>query len=248
MVETILAQRPAGDPMLSDVWYDVDQIGSLEPHVRDTLRRNDFRVGVAASAPTRALEALLGLNTSKDRAPAGLDSSADTISAPEAHGTVSGHRYWLRDGAETTIQTSPFYQTCQVMLVNGSERRTREYHQARCVLRVQAQRLQDGWARLIFLPEIHHGEERIRHRAGDFQWKLSHEQEIERFYAQRFELTLNVGEMAVISTDGRDANSLGSRFFQGSAEAAGSESSAGMQRLLIVRLADMGTSRSVFAQ
>jgi hypothetical protein len=248
VVEAIFAERPIGDPLLADVWQDVDQIGALEPHIREALRQNDIRVGVAGSMPTRSMETLLGLSASRAKLHKRLTALDSSPMPLDGGGGVVGHRYWLRHGAETTIQTSPFYETCRVEVADGAGRTTREYTQARCIFRVQAQRLQDGWAKLVFLPEIHHGEQRIRHRAGDFQWKLSHEQEIERFYPQRFELTLNVGEMAVISLDGKEPHSLGRCFFRGTDEGGAEPGGDTLQRVLIVRLAEMGAGNGVYAE
>ena len=107
---------------------------------------------------------------------------------------------------------------------------------ARCVLRVTAERLEDGWARLQFTPEIHHGRHRWRPIATGMGWRGSTSQKIYRFYDQRFSITLNTGEMAIITADSQQPASLASKFF---IEGIGSNR---VQRVLIVRLSDVATA------
>src|SRR5690606_29319211 len=69
---------------------------------------------------------------------------------------------------------------------------------ARCVVRMHAERVQDGWIRLTLLPEIHHGENRVRAVATDRAYAYRASQEIEQYFDQQFALEMNRGEYVVI--------------------------------------------------
>ena len=52
-------------------------------------------------------------------------------------------------------------------------------------------------------------------------------------FDQKFSLSLNVGEMAIVTADGDDKETIGNSFFRSVHE------SGGLQRLLVVRVANM---------
>jgi hypothetical protein len=223
-IEILFVERPISDPLLGHaLWQEVDQIGAIEPHVRQTLHDNGFRVGIASSSPPRALQSMLGLNSD-------VPNTSSGIQSPQ----LSARRVMLRSGAETEIQTCLQYPLCALELrgIDGSVQ-SKEFESVRCLFRVKARRLQDGWARLEFLPEIHHGDERLRHTAAADGWQLKTTQEVEPLFSERFELTINVGEMALVTTNGKSPRSAGYRFFVGPGE------DEKVQRLLVVRLANM---------
>lgn len=217
-VEIVFVERAVSDPLLGKyLWQEVDQIGALEPSSRTTLQENGFRVGVAASTPPQALQALLDLKAN----------------APEDAGQLVGRRVAIRSGGETNIQASRLYSQCSVPVRTVDDVRNQDYENARCVFRVKLNRLQDGWARLEFLPEIHHGRRRRRREATQTGWQFQTTQEIEPLYSQRFKLKLNRGEMVVLTADRNQPDSLGWRFF------VGPNADARTQRLLVIRLADI---------
>jgi hypothetical protein len=124
--------------------------------------------------------------------------------------------------------------------VDGAE--PKEFRDARFVFRVKAERDQDGWARIEFLPEIHHGEYRLRRVPGGVGFQLRTSQDVYPLYSQRFSLMLNVGEMAVITTDGENSASVGGHFFLGDG------ANARVQRVLVVRLSNMTKTDPVYAE
>ena len=224
-LEIIFVERPTGDPLLGTyLWQEVDQSGVLEPPVQKTIENAGFRIGVASSTPPQALQKLLGLRS-------GIPGENSAHRADQ----LIGHRVALLADGEQVVQTSPIHPFFTVDLERNGERTTEDFHNARCVFRVKIRRLQDGWSKLEFTPEIHHGKLQTRPTANEaLQWQYRASQMIEPLYDQKFELTLNLHEMAVISCDGDVMNSLGRRFFIGADERAKT------QRLLVVRFADMG--------
>ena len=78
------------------------------------------------------------------------------------------------------------------------------YDNVKSILRLTALRLQDGWARLEFAPEIHHGVERLRPIVTDGRWQPRETQEIDAL-PQHFSLKLHVGEIAHYGRTGESA-------------------------------------------
>ncbi len=230
-LEIVTVERPFGDLLLSSLWQEVDQIGDLDPEVEKSLRENGFRVGVASSSPPRVLQSLLGLASAKT-----------AESTHDARKQWSGRRVVLRPGAETEIQSSPVYFACSIEVPTADGKKLKDYDNVRCLFRVKAQRLQDGWAKLEFLPEIHYGDRSLRYAATDAGWYQQTSQRINRLFGQRFEVTLNLGEMVLITADGKNPRSAGRHFF------VGADDDAKVQRLLVVRLAGMGNTQPVYAE
>jgi hypothetical protein len=222
-LDVVYVERPAGDTLLGpELWRHVDQIGSIEPEQRTLLRKNGFRVGVVASNPPLPLQRMLGLTSDFAYEPAAEKSKQ-----------LVGHRCVLRSGGQTDIQASPAYPECTFEITQGGESRRRTYENALCKYHVTAERLQDGWVQLDFVPTVHHGQEQLRRVVGDAGWQFHTAQRTETLYPQRFSLRLSVGEMAVVTADEEADGTLGRLFF------LGPDDEPQVQRLLVVRLAGM---------
>ncbi len=222
-LEVYFVERPKSDPLLGEMlWRDIAPIGTLSPEVRRELKSSGFRVGHTSSTPPPALETLLGLRT---------EISDDAGPADQKH-LVRQHIN-LRAGNETEVQTSPHYPQMDVILPSSEGVKLKSFENARCLFRIKAKRLQKGWVTLEFQPEIHHGQIGYRYMPSSEGWAGRTKQIIHPIFTQRFSVSLNQGEMVVLSADGKDAESLGSYFFQG----PGNDTRR--QRLLIVRLAEL---------
>ena len=241
-VEIVFVERLVGDPLLGpQLWEEVDQIGSFDANVRQTLRDNGFRVGLVGSTPPRALQQLLRLQDD-------LTNSVDI----KSRGELVGRRIVLRSGAETEIQTSPVQSNCTVAIHDTNGTTTKAFTKVVCKFRVTAERVQDGWAKLVFLPELHHGNVQVRPTAAAQGFQFRTAQIVEPLYSQQFALTLNVGEMAVISTDiengrttetGEDESRLTGHYFFHRTDAP-----AETQGLLVVRLANMSKTDQIYSE
>lgn len=221
-LDVIFVERPVGDPILgSMLWSHLDQVSTLPAPTLASLDRNGFRFGVAPTEPPRALQAALGMTG--EMVP--RDDSQEY--------RFNGHTYSRRSGEELSIDTWPSYSRCEINIEQDGEQTLSTYDNARCVYRVKVERKQDGWARLEFIPEIHHGEMKLRRVPGDHNWTTSPSQLVDPQFGQRFEVELGLGEMVILGADGDDPLSLGHHFFRGGA------TDSRLQRLLIIRLADM---------
>ena len=227
-LEILFVERPTGDRLMGDVlWNEVDTILNLEPEEQRDLARNGFRIGVAGSHPPAALQQLLEMRAKP--------KAGEVTAAPDLDQRLQGNRIFVSSGSETQVQLNDFpHETFDFKLFashNARDPEVRSFQGARCLYRVSVRREQPGWARLEFVPEIHHGIEQLRPTATTDQWEFKSQPNIEKLYAQRFTLLLNTGDMALVT--GRDdmPDSVGQRFFTGP---AGND---GIQRMLVVRLA-----------
>lgn len=226
-VEIVFIERPVSDPLLgTTLWNEIDEIGAVDLMDQDQLKQNGFRVGHVSSVPPMALQTLLGLK-----------SHLGGVSKQEESLLLSGRRLMLRSGVPTDIQTSDFYDKCKLELISDDaeeELEIKEFEQARCVMRVKAHKVQNGWARLEFTPEMHYGAQQLRRTPTTIGWQLENRQNTTPLYNQKFEVTLNVGEMTVITaTDNVAPHSAGHLFFRGEGD------KSELQKILVVRLANM---------
>lgn len=223
-LQIVFIERPSDDALASKlVWQELDQIGALPPATRTLLIDHGFRVGQTGASPPPTMQTLLGLTEEV----LSNDLNDDRL--------IRGRRMGLRSGQETELATNDSVPECRMTYVSGGQEETIEYLQARCVLRLKPVRQQDGWVRLEFTPEIHHGASQMRPTPSDEGWALRGGQKIDVRHALKFSVTLSTGEFVVIGCDGKNIDLPGSRFFRRETENAGEQ-----QRLLVVRVADAG--------
>lgn len=226
-IEILFVDRPIGDPLLGDrLWSTVDQISSVPPETRLRLEQNGIKFGIVGSHPPVELQSLLNL------------TGQQAAEQEDDEHLLVGRRLTLRPSDNTEIETWTGYDHCQFEIEGSDGHQSEQFDQVRCVMRVQAERVQAGWARLQFQPEIHHGQNRPRSlptpdELGAVAWQPKFAQIIETLYDHRFSVDLNRGEMVLITADEGDANSIGQNFFRGGEQGARS------QRLLLVRLVSM---------
>jgi hypothetical protein len=221
-VDIVFVDRPVGDPLLGNtLWREVAQVGTLTPEQRATVREAGLLVGQVGSSPPEALQTLLNLTDEE------LDRQRR-----EANGLprTAARRVALPAGAETEIWSNEPVARRIVTLANNKQL---ELYNLRGILRLKAERTQEGWARLDFVPELHHGETGTRPFAGVTGWTYRTAQEVIPCYAERFSAVLNIGEMLLLTCDRDRPGTLGQSLFQ-------FEDSTGLkQRLVVVRLADL---------
>jgi hypothetical protein len=236
-LEVLFVERPAGDRLLGDaLWNEVDTMLNLEPEEQRDLVKNGFQIGVAASHPPAALQQLLDLRAKP---------KAGEITTPQdVASRLQGSRIFVRPGSETQIQLNDTAYTeftfNEFASHNSVQSELKKYADAKCLYRVTAHREQPGWARLEFVPEIQHGLDLMRPQPGADSWELTAQSNVERLYKHRFTIVLNTGEMALVTGRSDASGTIGHRFFTGP---VGQD---GLQRMLIVRLAQAGSADSPF--
>ena len=222
-LEVLFVERPADDPLLGPMlWREIDQIAAIPAETRELLQQNGFRVGHVGSSLPPTVQTLLGL--------VGAGESDNANSKP-----LVGNRKILPPGIDTEVQTSEERESCQLKIVQGDQVKLHEYQSARSLFRMKSARLQDGWVRIDFQPEIHYGENRVRHTPTDEGWAYRSRQNVDARHAHQFSLTMNVGEMAIITAAPDQPETMGDLFF------CRDEHGIKRQRVLIVRVADAGS-------
>jgi hypothetical protein len=245
-LDIVHAEWPIGDSMLGpSLWRQVDQLAALEPETRAMLKQNGFRVGITGSNPPVALQKVLRLRSDFAYEP-----------AAEKEKQLVGRRVVVRSGGYTQIESSATYPQCELKIEDRHGMGSRQFENARCQWRVGVKRLQDGWAQLEFVPQVHYGKMFHRTVAGAEGWRYENSQRVETFFPQRFSLRLSVGDMAVLTIEENADGSLGNLFFSGPSVLQSQEGGSGpfneiptveqrpgndepVQRLLVVRLAGM---------
>jgi hypothetical protein len=223
-LQVVFIDRPADDPTLTQLlWQEVDEVGAVPPAVRSSLNENGLRVAQCGATVPPTLQTLLGL-------------AGDQAPFPAADGsTFNGRQLSLMSGQEGEFVINDPLEACSVNIrINGQSDRM-EFEHASCALKIRPVRLQDGWVRLEFAPEIRHGDSRMRHMPTDEGWALRGGQKVDARHALKFQVTLNSGEMAIVGA-ASGSDTLGGQFLRRENEGQA------QQRLFVIRVADVGRS------
>jgi hypothetical protein len=235
-IEFTFVERPVGDPLLgSALWGQIDQVGAVTASEAESLKKLGLRVGNAGASICPALEQIL-----RESEPPDTKGSDTRIS-------VKKETLCIGPGVSPPIVTNSV-RKCTLDVPATSGTKERKYENFKGVLRLTAHRLQDGWARLEFVPEIHFGQEQLRPTSAtaglQSVWQPEMSQEVQALLPQRFFVKLHVGEMVVITADVTDnARMFGTQAFVRDQPAVGA-----LQRVLIVRLANMSRIDPVYSQ
>ena len=226
-LDIFLIERPAEDHLLRrEIWRDVDEIGAIpDTELRETLRTNGFQVGVVPSNPPPSVQKLLGLR------------SEIAIEAPGSSKPLMGNHHFLSPGVETQISTGIEHEICRFTVREKDRLKTLEFERGRGILRVKAYRLQEGWVRVDFQPEIHHGDPGVHITATEQGFAHRGGQNIDVRHTLRFSVNMNVGNLALISCTTDDEDTVGDCFF------AYTDQTTRKQRVLVVRVADASARR-----
>ncbi|MCA9052652.1 MAG: hypothetical protein KDA75_02390 [Planctomycetaceae bacterium] len=222
-LEVFFIERPGDDPRLGEsMWTHLDQIGSVDAATRQRLTENGLRFGLAGQSLPYGLQALLSDI---------VDQGPGRRTQRQVYQTPSGvtHQFPSGDLPNPVV----------IRLHTDDGIREREYLHSRGVIRCRATRTQAGWAELEVLPEIHHGQMKMRPIATEQNWNWSGRQEIEPHYSQRFRVTLNQGDLLVLSAVGEQVDSLGNRMFRTG------ESGEPIERLLVIRVRSLNQVEGV---
>lgn len=222
-LELFFIERPPDDPLVgAPLWQDLDQIGNVAPETRARLASNGLRFGLAGANLPYALRALI---TAKP------DDGAGRRTLRQEYQMPSGISHLFPCGRMPDPAT--------IEIDSQGVRKEREYHTARGVLRCRVERSQPGWATVEVLPEIHHGQLRMRPQATAEDWDWGGGQEVDSLYGLRFSVELNEGESLVLGAAGENPRSVGRHFFRIS------ERNEPVEKLLVIRLSRIEQVRPV---
>lgn len=221
-LDLVFVERLDADPLWSDdLWASVDQISNLPVEQRVQIDKDGLFVGVVGSNPPPPLQRLLELQT-----------EMPDLATSSREKNVRWQRTFRLSGESAIVEASPLIPELDVSDVLPHQKD--KLFQAQAVLDIKVERLQDGWIKLHVTPEIHHGQHQLRPVASEQGFEMKASRQVIRLVKHQFTLSLNVGEMMLLSSDRTQTDpSLGRLFFH-------AESHAGpVQRLVLIRLSDM---------
>ncbi|WP_437206590.1 hypothetical protein [Planctomicrobium sp. SH664] len=215
-LEVYFVDRPIGDPLIGEgLWSSLIAISSVTPAVRESLTADGFRFALSPSRPPRPLQSLMEMSRRGG-----------------TYARASVRRYTVQTGQETLLVASEVPNGTPLVRRGSEGVQTVELNSGKCILRIQADRIEDGWSKLVMIPEIHHGEDMLRPQANDLDWTYQQGQRKLTFHEDRLSAEVNTGEMLVIGLNPDSPDALASHFFR-------SDVSQGMERLVLIRVADM---------
>jgi len=221
-LEILFVDRPQSDSLMGDMlWEKIDQIAGFSSEERKRLRERGWKIGHSSSHPPKALEELM-----------------QTVGTPESMDgdrRVRARRVAIPAGEEIPIEVTDLLSEVKVSL-NG---KSKTFTEAKGVLRLHVDREQDGWVRLRFVPEIHHGRKLLRPFVTADDWSRRRSQNIVPFYEQQFSMSLNVGELALVTAGESGGEQNPATLFFTSEDGQ-------LCRLLVIRVANMRRLKPVF--
>jgi hypothetical protein len=226
----VYAERPTADPVVqNELWREIDQIATIAPEQRKKLRELGLAVGITGSQPPRTLQRILGLKSE-------LTDHAQS----SRQKALLGRDIVLRSGTNYPLQTSSMMAEVELPPHLFLDDSIKTMKQVRCVMQVDVERLQDGWVKLSFTPQLHYGAVQMRPHPGDHDWELREGQNVKVLYEYKFDVTVSLGEMVVLGRQPGMENTLGELFFVG-------ENNEGQtSRVYVIRLADMQTVQPIY--
>ena len=219
-LQLVFIERPVNDPLLGRcLWNELDQLAGVPHERRLSLLENGFRYAMSGSQPPPTLAELLKV---------GLANEYDGPT-----GFVNSRSLAMRDGAATDVMVSDDPTDWTVDVVRDGHPEQKQYPAARGFLRVDVSGVEDGWVEVNVTPEIHHGDEAVRHSASDAGWTLDERHEIAAVPDTSFSVHLALNEMLVLSAAEGSGSRVGNHFFRRE------DDGRLMQRVLVIRASAM---------
>ncbi|HEY3788160.1 MAG TPA: hypothetical protein VGL71_04855, partial [Urbifossiella sp.] len=192
-VESILFERPLGDPLLDrDLW--TSESAQISPKTRILLGENGLRVAILGGNLPRQFQKMLESKTEAVN-PQGLTFAQRTEAVLPTVGPIDKCEY-------------------QVAKLSG-EREPVKIRNANCGVLVRPERSADGRVKLYCEPQVQHGERQnwIRPTSDAIGFAMRGEIPVEQYPGLGFEVTIGPGEFLVIGWPAAAADTLGSAMF-----------------------------------
>ena len=227
VLEVAHVEQPLSDISMIDlVWKEVDEIGAIEAKTRNKLKENGLRVGITGPNIPRTLSKILEVDA------AWREERSDGLRGSTAQSIV------VFPGEPTHMHTGDVLPSCTIDVPRVTGRETMNLENVNCLFRIEAEQLQDNWVELHLIPEIHHDAESLRRVATEEGWQFQNAQKVLPVYDQKFTLTLNKGEVAVISASEFKPGTLGHAMFIGDGK------DDQIQRMIVIRLSEIRSARA----
>lgn len=227
VLDVFFVRVPFGDSEVNGpLWTEIDE-QQLTSDLRQRLALNGFRIGLVGTQVPPALAKLL---EQQGKTPGGSQAAAFSPEDLEEESPVEWAHWQLPPGRRKEIVCSETYESLPVLVCDPQGVQGDEYSDAQGVLAVQSYPEADGRVRLRFVPEIQHGERKLRFVGKQGIARLEPTRAKRSFNDMAVEATLGLGQMLVLSCETSRPGSLGHRFF--SCQKDGKQE----QKLLVIRL------------
>jgi hypothetical protein len=217
IVESMLIERPLGDPFLdNELWTATLPVGT--PETRALLEENGIRMGILSGILPTQFQKL-------------LENKADV---------VDPHLMTFNNRIEAVIPTAGPLEDCQFDLLKdlAGKPEAVSLKRASCGLLTRPQGMEEGRVKMWCEPQIQHGDSEIRFRpsADGTQLAKFEEVPVEKYTSLGIEVFLKTDECLVIGCISERQSTLGTKLF--SAESSGNL----RQRLVVIRARQMSMS------
>ncbi len=207
------------------LWQSVQE-DRIPVEVRLALANEGLRAGVVGGTPSEEIVRLL--NPDGADAQLAADDAPAPLSATPAK--VTRRLRQLRPGSRLEIQASELPRTMALFRCTPDGLVGDTYADAQGIYAVQLVGQQDRQAVLEFLPELHHGEPRMKITPGPGMVVQQLGRDVETYEALRTKVSLAPGEMLVVTSLPDAQHQLGGLFHHSSSD------SSAEQKYLLVRL------------
>lgn len=209
------------------LWADVDEM-HLPAEVRQRLARNGLRIGLVGGQVPAGLVSLLEIQDKP--APQGRALENRVVDMEQEPHVVRRHME-LRPGVRTDVVASDIQDELSVLRCSDAGLEGETFGSAQPVLVVRAYPERDGRVRVKVVPEIQHGESRLRFVGTQGALRIEPGRTKRAFDDLAVEAVLAPGQMLLLTTQLERPGSLGHRFFTQTADGQPE------QKLLVLRLA-----------
>lgn len=216
-LEVYFLDRRVGDPLIGDsLWESLHSVSSIDAKTRERLISDGFRIGMSASRPPRPLQVLMNLSDGRDPTRRAEVKSYMVFSDHETHIACRSI------SEKSLISRRPL----------EGEPQTFEIERGEALFKIQVSRVEDGWAKLVVIPELQFGQNSLKPTATVSEWTLADRRQAVTLFEDRFSAELNVGEILVIGMIDRANDRMAGHFFS-------TDELNGLQRLMMIRIADI---------
>lgn len=224
VLEVISIEVPADSVALHDaLWNQLDET-SIPLDLRQRMKANGLRCGIASTRLPRQVEELLARQT--------ILNEVRAESGGEIYTTVDlGERWQARMGHPKRFAITERMPNATWILDEGDNYlRGRSLKDAQCQAEIISFPKPDGKVRIELLPVIEHGQPKPRFAASQQAMVYKVEPDREEFESLRIRAEMTAGQTLILSQTADNAG-LGNLFF------GSDEQNAGGKKILLVRIA-----------
>ncbi len=191
------------------LWAEADEM-HLPGDARQRLAQNGFRVGLLGGQVPISLSRLLEL---KDKPAPGCRSLETQVTNLEQEPRVVRRHMEVRAGVRTEIIASDVHEELPVLRCGPAGVEGETFQSAQAVFAMTVANEQDGRVRVRLIPEIHHGESKLRYVSTQGVIRIQSGRAKRAFEDLAMEAVLAPGHILILSTLQERPGTMGYRFF-----------------------------------